>query len=83
MLSFKNFIQEAKVINTNRRGLTNMVKERGWSYERAGGQHDIYGHPDFPQVKIAIPRHDKISPGVATKIDKQSRMSLTKDSQNQ
>ena len=74
MITFKQFIKEAKVINMNRREITKMVKTRGWSFERSGGDHDIFGHADFPETKIAIPRHDKISPGVATKIDRMSSM---------
>ena len=49
-------VQTAKIVRR--------LKKDGWYLERNGGEHDVYRHPEIEGV-ITVPRHKKLSPGVA------------------
>jgi predicted RNA binding protein YcfA (HicA-like mRNA interferase family) len=53
---------------TNRAKLVARLERDGWSI-RHGGSHDVYKHPLRPG-RIVVPRHRKLSPGVARAIAK-------------
>lgn len=52
--------------------LRKIAEQHGWKFDRNGGRHDIYRHPDkvFP---IAIGRHgsEEVSTGTYHKLKKQ------------
>ncbi len=54
---------------------TNLIKRKlereGWYMARHGGNHDIYRHP-FIKGIITLPRHNKLSLGVARSIAKKA-----------
>ena len=54
---------------------TNLIKRKlereGWYMVRHGGSHDIYRHPLIKGI-ITLPRHNKLSPGVARSIAKKA-----------
>lgn len=52
-------VQTAKIVRR--------LKKDGWYLERNGGEHDVYRHPEIEGV-ITVPRHKKLSPGVAGSI---------------
>jgi predicted RNA binding protein YcfA (HicA-like mRNA interferase family) len=54
---------------TNRRRIVQRLEAEGW-VNRGGGEHDIYEHPVLATVKIAVPRHRTLSPGVVRQIAK-------------
>ena len=58
------------MIETDRRKLVARLEREGW-VGRHGGEHDVYKHPTQPG-RIVIPRHRKISLGVARTIAKQA-----------
>jgi predicted RNA binding protein YcfA (HicA-like mRNA interferase family) len=58
------------LIETDRRKVVGRLEREGWA-GRHGGDHDVYKHPDRPG-RIVIPRHRKISPGVARAIARQA-----------
>jgi predicted RNA binding protein YcfA (HicA-like mRNA interferase family) len=41
----------------------------GWISE-GGAKHEKFAHPDRPGVKIMVPRHSTLTPGVARNIAK-------------
>jgi predicted RNA binding protein YcfA (HicA-like mRNA interferase family) len=48
--------------------VTRLLKE-GWVLE-AGAKHDKFAHANRPGVKIMVPRHKTLTPGVARSIAK-------------
>lgn len=74
MLSFKEFLQESPYSNMTERDAHGLLKSRGWSIKRQGGDHTLFAHPQS-DLTIAVPRHrGNLSPGVAQKIYKQSKV---------
>jgi predicted RNA binding protein YcfA (HicA-like mRNA interferase family) len=59
-------IGDISLIETDRRKVVARLERDGWVV-RHGGEHDVYKHPNRPG-RIVIPRHRKISPGVARTI---------------
>jgi predicted RNA binding protein YcfA (HicA-like mRNA interferase family) len=47
------------------------LEKEGWYMVRHGGGHDIYRHPLIKGI-ITLPRHSKLSPGVARSIAKKA-----------
>jgi predicted RNA binding protein YcfA (HicA-like mRNA interferase family) len=58
------------LIETDRRKLVARLEREGW-VGRHGGEHDVYKHPNQPG-RIVVPRHRKVSSGVARTIAKQA-----------
>ncbi|NOU05496.1 MAG: type II toxin-antitoxin system HicA family toxin [Hyphomicrobiaceae bacterium] len=56
-------------IETNSKRITKRLVREGWR-TIGGGSHDIYKHPDQPGIRIVVPRHKELSPGVARSIAK-------------
>jgi len=56
-------------IETNTRKIVARLTRDGWTSEH-GKEHDIFRHPTLPGVRIVIPRHRELSPGVARQIAK-------------
>ena len=56
-------------IETNTKKIVSRLIREGWK-SNGGGSHDIYKHPDRPGVRIVVPRHKELSPGVARSIAK-------------
>lgn len=56
-------------IETNTAKVIARLKREGWEV-RHGGSHDLYKHADMPTVRITVPRHRTLSPGVARSIAK-------------
>ena len=56
-------------VETNRRRVTDRLLADGW-IDEGGGEHDKYAHPNRPGIKIMLPRHRTLSPGVARSIAK-------------
>lgn len=54
---------------TNTRKITQRLEREGW-FRKEGGEHAIYKHPAVPGVRIVVPRHRELSPGVARAIAK-------------
>jgi predicted RNA binding protein YcfA (HicA-like mRNA interferase family) len=46
--------------------------QRGWISE-GGTKHEKFSHPDKPAVKVMVPRHRTLSPGVARSIAKAAK----------
>ena len=46
------------------------LQSEGWTFDRHGGDHDIYIH--IERGMIAVPRHRHLSPGVARAIARQA-----------
>jgi predicted RNA binding protein YcfA (HicA-like mRNA interferase family) len=55
-------------LETNRNKVAAQLGRDGWIV-RHGGSHDVYKHPGKPGI-ITLPRHNKLSPGVARTIAK-------------
>jgi predicted RNA binding protein YcfA (HicA-like mRNA interferase family) len=51
----------------DRNKLVSRLKREGWVSE-GGAKHDKFAHPDRPGVKIMVPRHNPLTPGVARNI---------------
>lgn len=47
------------------------LKKDGWFLDRNGAGHDIYRHPEIKGI-VTVPRHKKLSPGVAETIAKKA-----------
>lgn len=74
MKRFKEFFNESSDANMTERDAHNTLKERGWSIRRQGSDHTLFDHPDT-DIVIAVPRHrGNLSPGVARKINKLSKV---------
>ncbi len=56
-------------VETSTRKIVARLGRDGWSCEH-GREHDIFRHPDMPGVRIVVPRHRELSPGVARQIAK-------------
>ncbi len=54
---------------TNSRKIAQRLEREGW-VRKEGGEHAIYKHPDRLGVRIVVPRHRHVSPGVARSIAK-------------
>jgi predicted RNA binding protein YcfA (HicA-like mRNA interferase family) len=54
---------------TNRRKVVTRLEREGWLLKE-GGEHTIYKREDRPGVRIVVPRHAELSPGVARSIAK-------------
>ena len=54
---------------TNRSKIITRLKAEGWVLE-GGAKHDKFAHPTKPGVKIMVPRHNPLTPGVARSIAK-------------
>ncbi|WP_081628632.1 type II toxin-antitoxin system HicA family toxin [Novispirillum itersonii] len=52
---------------TNTRRILARLDAEGW-INCGGTRHDKYEHPERPGVKIIVPRHREVSPGVARSI---------------
>jgi predicted RNA binding protein YcfA (HicA-like mRNA interferase family) len=52
---------------TNTRKIIARLGREGWSNE-GRGNHDKFTHPDRPGVLVIVPRHPKVTPGVARSI---------------
>ena len=59
----------AAPIETNRTKVAARLRREGWIV-RAGGRHDVYQHPAYPDRAIVVPRHRTLSIGVARSIAK-------------
>jgi predicted RNA binding protein YcfA (HicA-like mRNA interferase family) len=55
----------------NTKKIERKLKKDGWYLDRNGASHDIYRHPSIPGI-ITLPRHPKLSPGVAKSIAKKA-----------
>jgi predicted RNA binding protein YcfA (HicA-like mRNA interferase family) len=55
-------------LETNRNKVVTRLERDGW-VSRHGGDHDVYKHPTRPG-RIIVPRHRRLSPGVARAIAK-------------
>jgi predicted RNA binding protein YcfA (HicA-like mRNA interferase family) len=58
-------------MDTNRRRVQRRLEQDGWYLDRHGSNHDIYKHPQIRGI-ITLPRHQELSPGVASTIAKQA-----------
>ena len=56
-------------METSRAKIVSRLRGEGWVLERHGAAHDLYVHPANPEV-ISVPRHKKVSIGVARSIAK-------------
>jgi predicted RNA binding protein YcfA (HicA-like mRNA interferase family) len=63
MLSFKEFLLEKPVIDTNRESLKKRLRSDGW-VSGGGTNHEKFKHPTNSRV-IVLPYHRNISIGVA------------------
>jgi predicted RNA binding protein YcfA (HicA-like mRNA interferase family) len=54
-------------IETATTKITARLKREGWLV-RHGGSHDVFEHPERPDVRIVVPRHRTLKPGVARQI---------------
>jgi predicted RNA binding protein YcfA (HicA-like mRNA interferase family) len=58
-----------RAVETSQAKILQRLKAEGWFFVRHGVDHDIYRHPDRSGA-IHLPRHRKLSPGVARSIAK-------------
>ncbi|MBV8565706.1 MAG: type II toxin-antitoxin system HicA family toxin [Methylobacteriaceae bacterium] len=58
-------------IETNRAEVIRRLERDGWSLQRHGSDHDGYSHPVLG--KLWVPRHRRLSPGVARDIAKKAQ----------
>ncbi|MGY2051782.1 type II toxin-antitoxin system HicA family toxin [Methylobacterium sp. JK268] len=56
-------------VETSRRSVVDRLLAEGW-LDEGGTKHAKFGHPNRPGVKIMVPRHPQLSPGVARNIAK-------------
>ena len=56
---------------TNNRKIVRRLLRDGWT-NLGGGKHDKYAHPAHPETIIVVPRHPKVSDGVARDIAKKA-----------
>lgn len=57
------------VFETDRKKIVARLKSEGWLLE-GGSKHDKFFRPDRPGIKIMVPRHKTLTPGVARSIAK-------------
>ena len=60
-------------IECDRAKLVIRLLEGGWISE-GGTKHEKFAHPDKPRVKVMVPRHRTLSPGVARSIAKAAKL---------
>lgn len=56
-------------METYRTRVVARLEHEGW-VNRGGGNHDVYAHTARPGVRIVVPGHRTLSPGVARQIAK-------------
>lgn len=56
-------------VETNTKAITKRLVDDGWVSE-GGAKHDKFAHPKQPGVKIMVPRHRTLTPGVARAISR-------------
>ena len=56
-------------VETNARTVIDRLIRDGWIVEE-GAKHGKFAHPDQPGIKIMVPRHRTLTPGVARSIAK-------------
>jgi len=56
-------------LETDRSKIVARLEREGWVSE-GGAKHDKFAHPERPGVKIMVPRHKTLSPGVVRSIAK-------------
>jgi predicted RNA binding protein YcfA (HicA-like mRNA interferase family) len=56
-------------LETDRSKIVARLEREGWVSE-GGAKLDKFAHPERPGVKIMVPRHKTLSPGVARSIAK-------------
>ncbi|GJE72388.1 type II toxin-antitoxin system HicA family toxin [Methylorubrum podarium] len=56
-------------VETNAKAVIDRLIRKGWLSE-GGGKHDKFAHPSKAGIKIMVPRHRTLSPGVARNIAK-------------
>ncbi len=54
-------------VDTNRARIVSRLTREGWVLE-GGAKHDKFAHAKRPGVKIMVPRHKSLTPGVARNI---------------
>jgi hypothetical protein len=54
-------------VEIDRRSVVERLRAEGWIGE-GGAKHEKFAHPDRPGIKIMVPRHRMLSPGVARNI---------------
>lgn len=54
-------------VETDRRTIVDRLLAAGWIAE-GGAKHEKFAHPHRPGIKIMVPRHKVLSPGVARNI---------------
>ena len=57
------------LVETNAKAVIDRLLREGWVSE-GGTKHDKFAHPSKPGIKIMVPRHRALSPGVARNIAK-------------
>jgi predicted RNA binding protein YcfA (HicA-like mRNA interferase family) len=63
------------LFETKTRKIIARLEKEVWLIEH-GKEHDIFRHPNFPQLRIVVPRHRELSPGVARDIAKKAGWSI-------
>lgn len=56
-------------VETSTKRVTDRLIRDGWIRE-GGASHEKLSHLDYPGIKIMVPRHRTLSPGVARSIAK-------------
>jgi hypothetical protein len=54
-------------VETNRRRIVSRLSSEGWVSE-GGAKHEKFARADRPGVKIMVPRHERLTIGVALNI---------------
>ena len=54
-------------VETSRNKIVARLLRDGWDLE-GGAKHDKFAHSDRPGLKIMVPRHKTLTPGVARNI---------------
>ena len=52
---------------TNTKRVTDRLNRDGW-FSEGGANHEKFAHPERPGIKIMVPRHRTLTPGVARSI---------------
>lgn len=63
------------MFETKTRKIIARLEKEGWMIEH-GKEHGIFRNPNFPQLRIVVPRHRELSPGVARDIAKKAGWSI-------
>ena len=56
-------------VETNTKSVVERLTKDAWRNE-GGAKHTKFAHPDHPGVRIMVPRHKSLTPGVARSIAK-------------